>query len=84
MYSTHTGPSEGVVVSCWQRAQGNLILHFVNYKLFIPVISVWVCANDTLTIGALSASNFKATTSKGIVTDVRESLRENNKALERK
>lgn len=34
-------------VSCWQRAWRNLILHFVNYKLFTPVICVWVSANDT-------------------------------------
>jgi hypothetical protein len=29
----------------------NLTLHIINYKLFTPVISVWVPANDTLTIG---------------------------------
>lgn len=37
-------------MNSWQRAWRNLILHFINYKLFAPVISVWVPANDSLTI----------------------------------
>lgn len=47
MCVVHTHRAKLRYVSCWQRAWRNLILHFVNYTLFTPVICVWVSANDT-------------------------------------